>query len=798
MSAVSSPTSQDRDCLSSSAVDDSNDAERQLCGAVDAALAGLTRMLQHSPNKNAKVNVQGTSVSFLRANGIRVAHESVDERTTARAVGRSASGDAEVALRIQLQDCCNLLRKVDGERRHLRERCMRLQREQDQQRAEMEAIHRYSTASHQSTLALKQRVADERQRRQQLEEQLATQTEEVMQLRRVLRALPNDFMAALSSPQTFSSSSSEAPLNATPNLVPDRRFEEAFKDKMNSIVYKRRYRQASVLHQAANEQLEAILMEQQDVQHANVHRVYTDEGWLASVGAVEASAMSSEGVALGTDMTAQSHWADAGRVAALASATFWQSAFNFPLQLPFSTATPQDALIKSLIYHSSFAEPLTQLREHTLRLTSRLQTTQCAGLRTLYMTFNQLLQKRGVTPAHSQCRSLYERQMDKMQRAHRELLYSLIEQMHHAVMQIPEMERDSSGRSLSKAPRGGSGGAGGSSQGVQRRDVGCSVHGSVSVEEYRTSQLKEQLTRLKLQSLEAAADALKEKEAVVTQCATARYEALQALQSLKKLTACVIASVRAQKASDEVIYDPLEHVQEPLTEDVLDDPRLVTRVAEATDLTLTYVRQLARNGNSAASEVVNKAQVSQPRVRNNLAASLRLSSSLTFGQNSAFDGTFGQTIDLYRRVSTSSEAADGKAAPTRAPLHSKNLNVVKDDRRMSAPSLLKATARRSRSKSVRSVKRRQTVPELPAMPKTPRTPIAKRDARGRPEPGGTSAVLVPPLEDKGDASISPPSNLQPDLPNALKKMPAKTDDRSSNPSIAIIEIGFSEHSIRLN
>ncbi|KPA83082.1 hypothetical protein ABB37_02796 [Leptomonas pyrrhocoris] len=798
MSIVRSPTNPSKRRFSSPTVDGTNDAERQLCDAVDATLSGVTRLLQQSVNENAKVKLQGTAASFLRANGIRLAQENADENAMGCAVGRGASGDKEAVLRTELVHCRDLLRKVDGERRYARKQWLRLQAEQEQRRTAMEAMHRYSTASHQRSLTLEQHVAEERQRRRQLEEQLDTLTQELMQLRRVLRALPGDLVTSISSPQSPSSSSFPSTthsLSTAQLLVPDRRFEEAFRDKMNSIVYKRRYQRASALHQAASEQLEAFMMGQQDLQHVHLRAAYGDEGRLVSAGAV-VDAAGTASVGFGDDVTDPPNGADSSSAASLASAVFWQSALDFPFQLPFSTATPQDALIKSLIYRSQFAEPLTQLREHTLRLSTRLKTTQDTALRTLYLTFNQALQNLGATPARAQCRSLYERQMSKMQRAHRELLYGLIEQVNHATMEIPEAERRTGGLCFSITARGGD------AHGVQRRDAGCTAHESVSIEEYRSSQLKEQLTKLKLQSLETAAATLKETEATAAQCTAARQEAVQALQSLKKLTACIIASVRAQKTADEVVYDPLEDVTEPLTEDVLDDPRLVTKMTEATDLTLTYVRQLARNSSSSAA--TSRLQASSPRVRTNLGASVRLSSSLTFGRDSDREGTYGNIIDIHRRDDAFSEATEGKAGRGGAVLQgSKRSNEKRDavvhDRRKSAPSSLSNTARRMRRKSVATANRRLTVPQLPAVPRTPTAPTAKRGTRGRPEPIDAAALHTPPLEIQKDSiiSFSSPNQLQV-VSRALKETGGRLDGSYPNPTVSIIELGFSENSIRLN
>lgn len=837
MPAVNLPASQTKDRHSSPIIDDgsSNDPERQLCGAVDAMLADVSRVLQQSASeRNAKIRLHGATDAFLRANGIHIAQENEEEDRGNK--GSNSSGDAEAALRTQLEHCRDLLRRVDGERRQLRQQYVHLKSEQDQRRAEVEAVHRYSSEAHQRALTLERHLAETRQQRRRLEEQLDAQTQEMMQLRRVLRAMPHDLVASLYSPEAFASASSVTTaasasagphtLDASLALVPDRRFEEAFKDKMNSIVYKRRYRRASALHQAASEQLEALRMEQQDPQVVGAQWSFASEGAGSGVvagtaaallngedartrGSIDTSAVAD--TTLGFETTSKQSATNASSAAALASAVFWQSAIDFPFQLPFSTATPQDVLIKSLVYGSQYAEPLTQLREHALRLSSRLKTTQDAGLRTLYLTFNQALQRLGATPAQAQCRSLYERQMDKMQRAHRELLYSLIEQVNQAAMAIPELERAGSGG----LPFGGSHGGFGGSATVQRRDVGCSAQETISVEEFRASQLKEQLTKLKLQSLEAAATALKEKEAAAAQYSTARQAALQALQSLKKLTTCLAASVQTQHGTEGVVYDPLEQVKEPLTEEVLDDPRLMTKMAEATDLSLTYVRQITRGRNAAAAT-----PASPPRTRTSLAASARQSSSLACDGDTAREDTYGCINDIHRRNSASEASASASSARPADVLGGKRTTTLRDhrpppqrrgstdvssDRRKSAPPSLNATVRRARSSnnnnaSIAVAHRRRTVPQLPAMALTPSAPTTKRGACGRPGRSDAAAALHAPPSMERAGGLSGSSCALPHKPlKGVRKSSANVDGRSPNAAtISVIELGFSEDNIRLD
>lgn len=820
MPVVNSPTSHGGELYSSTIIDDSNDTERQLCGAVDAMIADATRTLQQSAHESsAKVKLQGATTAFLRANGIRIAHENSEENTAGRVGSRDGggggNGPADANLRTQLEHCRDLLRKVDSERRHLRKQCQHLQLEQERRRAEVEAVHRYSAESHQRSLTLERNAAEERQRRRHLEEVADTQTQELMQLRRVLRALPSDLVASLNSPKAgagaASASSSSAALAASTGetgqpLVPDRRFEEAFRDKMNSIVYKRRYRRAAGMHRAAQEQLEALLMEQHDPQNTLARWAFPAEVAVvdgaggrtrASVDETAAAAAGENAaLAFAGDAEDRDGGAYSSKAAALASAVFWQSALDFPFQLPFSTATPHDAVIKSLVYRSRYAEPLTQLREHALRLTSRLKTAQDSGLRALYTSFVQALQRSGGGAQQAQCKALYERQMDKMQRAHRELLYGLIEQVNKAATDIPEMER---GRGISSSGSATTAATAIGSQAAQRRDVGCSAREPVSVEEYRTSQLKEQLSRLKLQSLEAASAALREKEAVAVQCATARQEALQALQSLKKLTTGVITSLHAQNSAGDVIYDPLSHVAEPLDEGVLDDPRLVTKMVEATDLTLVYVRQLAR-GNAAAA----KGCVSPPHTVSHA------EEEETAPAAARQKGGYGCIINIHHRNDGFAGASAAAVSSGRRTSLTDTRRAHKADRRASAPASLNATVRSSRSNSAAAareanvVRRRLNVPQLPAMAATTRTPTApttKRGARGRPEPTEQRAVgtTPPPLfqEQREPLSVARAPTEAVKVAMAANT-PSKTNSPAHNAAISVIELGFSDNNIRLD
>lgn len=733
---------------------------------VDAIIATSTRTLQKATKDvNSADPAFVKAASLFQANGIRISPAEPDENISSAASPAAAESD----LRIQLENCRNLLRTVDCERRRLRSQCIYLQKEHELRRAEVQLMHRYSTESHQRSLTLERQIAEERQNRRRLQDEVDARVQEVMRLRRVLRALPANVLRSLGPHHPADSAAADLVLT----LAPDRRFEEAFRDKMNSIVYKRRYRQASAMHQAAREQVEVMMMEQQDPLQIATRFSYVGEGASTagatsteSVGKREWQGCSSGGFRLleslpqGIDESRPAETINATATATSANSAPMHSALGFPFQLPFTTVTPKDAYIKFLVYHSAYAEPLTQLREYVLRLSSRLKTTQDAGLRALYATFTQVLHLLGSAPAQAQWRSLYEREIEKMQRAHRDLLYAVIEQANVAATQIPELERASGSATARRELIGGA---------PQRRDVGCSAHELATMEKYRISQLKEQLDHLKLHSLEAEAAAEKEKEEMARQCSTARQGTLQALQSLKALAKCVVWSVRAHGVADGAVYDPFAQLFDPLTEEVLDDPRLVTKAAEATDLTLSYLRLLGHSGGGGGR--------GKSAQRHHLGlGAVPLSSSQTSGTDGAREGALVNATDISR-------TASGDTAPS-------CFSKVQSSRRQSAPSAVQAPRHRTRSSSLGYPRRRLSTPQLPPMASIPAvsgrtTGFCKRQS------SGVGSSTHSPAE--GDLS-STKASAAPSLQNTVNSRKACARETGPKPqaTVAVIELGFRE------
>ncbi|KAG5473074.1 hypothetical protein CUR178_02992 [Leishmania enriettii] len=759
--ALANPYGARRGCV---VVDENSDAERRLCDMVDAAVATSSRALQHTLSDVSSNAAFAKAASHFRANEIRISFGDRDEN----ALGTASPAAAESSVRAQLEHCRSLLRKVDSERRHMRHQCIWLQKEHELRRAEIQALHRYSAESHQRSLALERQVAEERQRRRQSQDEVDAQTEEVMRLRRVLRALPADFLRSISP----SLSTGGALTDAVQALVPDRRFEVGFRDKKNSIVYKRRYRQASAMHQAARELVETLMMEQQDPLQAAARWLYSDEGVPAAGATSAESAVQRErrgrGCGASSLFDSQSDGADeplpnttinAAAASTLVASALVQSALEFPFQLPFSTATPKDAHIKFLVYHSAYAEPLTQLREHVLRLSSRLKTAQDAGLRALYTIFTQVLHLLGSAPTLAQWRFLYQRQMEKMQRAHRDLLYAVMEQANMAATQIPELER-AGGAGAAQRELAGSA--------PQRRDVGCSAHESTTMEAYRSSQLREQLAHLKLHSLELEAAAQKAKEEMSRQCSSAREGALQALQSLKALAKCVVSSVRVQGGADDVVYDPFAQLLDPLTADVLDDPRLGTKTAEATDLTISYVRLLACNGAGGSRGKSAQRLCASP-------GAAPLSSSRTPGADAEQDDALGSFLDISR-------TATGATASSYSP-------TAQLSRRQSAPSALQTQRHRTCSSSSSHAARRVSAPQLPPVPRTKALSGRTKGGCKRQSSGAASSACFPPA--RGDISSAKTSAV-PSPRNTINSQKDLSEENGSTPqaTVTLIELGF--------
>ncbi|KAG5472307.1 hypothetical protein LSCM1_03706 [Leishmania martiniquensis] len=752
------------DRLGSMIVDENSDAERQLCGMVDAVIATSNRVLQRTASDVNSSATVAKAASHFRANGILISSDNPDEN----ALSAASPAATESSLRAQLEHCRSLLRRVDTERRHLRNQCIYLQKEQGLRRAEMESMHRYSTESNQRSQALERQVAEERRRRRQLQEEADAQTEEVMRLRRVLRALPADVLRSLN-PSPFTGGAWTEVVQA---LVPDRRFEVAFRDKMNSIVYKRRYRQASAMHQAASEHLETLMMEQQDPLQVVERLPYVDEG-VPAVGATSAeSVVGWEGRGRGGGASSlfesQCSQVDDSRPDGLihitAASTFagsalLHSALEFPSQLPFTTTNPKDVHIKFLVYHSMYAEPLTQLREHVLRLSSRLKTVQDTGLRALYAIFTQLLHLLGSAHTLAQWRFLYQRQMEKMQRVHRDLLYAVMEQANMAATQIPELERAASAGSAQRDLARGA---------AERRDVGCSAHESTTMDAYRTSQLKEQLAHLKRQLLEAESVARKEKEEMGRQCSSARQGALQALQSLRALSKCVMSSVQVQGAADDAVYDPFAQLSDPLIEELLDDPRLGTKTAEATDLIISYVRLLACSGAGGSRGKSSQRLCTAPGA-----------APLSFSRMSGAEGTQGE---VPKRLMEMDGTAIDPTTPSCFP-------KARFSRRQSAPSTVQALRHRTRSSSWSRPGRRVSAPQLPPMPRT-KAFLSRAKCGGELQSSGAaaSAHCTPATGNLSSPRTPPLSSLC----NTTNSQKAPTEEKGPTPqaTVTVIQLGF--------
>ncbi|KAG5498596.1 hypothetical protein JKF63_02882 [Porcisia hertigi] len=755
-------------------VEENNETEQQLCNMVETMILTSTSAHQKSTSNVDSSLAFGRAALYFKANGIRIASGRASDDTSSK----TSSADSGSGLQAQLESCCDLLRKVDSERRQMRNQCIYLQKEHALRRAELQALHRYSTESHQRSLALERQALEERQRCKRLQDEVDNQTQEVMRLRRFLRALPHNFLV----PQSSQQPTDGALVEALQTLVPDRRFEEAFRDKMNSIAYKRRYRQTKAMHQAASEQLEVLMMEQQDLFQVAVPWHFASEDMLAKNvlpnepvvkrerrGSSSDTFHQSEFPLYGVDESRLDKSMNVGAASTLASRASLQSAQGFLFQLPFTPAHPNDAYIKFLVHHSAYAEPLTQLRDLVLRLSSRLKVAQDTGLGELYTTFTQVLSC--FTPPHAQAkwRSLYERQMEKMQRAHRDLLYAVVEQVNTAATQIPELERRGAGGADLAQIKLDNGAP-------KRRDIGCTAQESTTMEKYRSSQLKEQLVQLKLHSLEAATAAQQEKEEMVKQLSTARLGALQALQSLRALAKSVVCAVHKKDSANDTVYDPFAQLPDPLPEEELDDPRLTTKTAEATDFVISYVDMLARSDGGAS----RGSGAQQCRVGWGGAP---LSSSRTSGGDGARDAALEDIIDIPR-------AALGSTAPS--------ITSRKESSRRESPSSdVKPLNRGPRKSNVGRLDRRLSAPQLPPMTNS-------SEFKGKQKTSGkrrNSCAAAPPQHRslRGEDLFSTATLAEPALGDTMKSQKVRVSGRGYKPQevIAVVELGFCDNNIKL-
>lgn len=665
-------------------LDENNESERRLCNAVDAAISNMSRTL-HDANEdlnnssslmNLKEQMSPMDMDKLLA--------SPNGEVFQPEPWVSPTDSPEAAFRMQVQSYRDILRRVDGERRHLRRHCLRLMKEQDQTRGDIGTLQRYSTDSHQRAGNLERQLAAERQRRRVLEDKLDSETQEVMRLRRFIRSLPSDLLP---------DKSEFAPEDGVASIVPDRRFEEAFKDKMSRIVYKRRYRKASDLHRKVSEQLETLQMEQEDAEGSTVTVTTTDTAMLMALR---------ESSTPGDDFLGSS-----GSTAFSMS----NSILEFPFQLPFSTATPEDAHVKSLIYHSKYAEPLTHARDHLLRLTSRLKVNQDSCLRFLYTLYLKTV-KHLSTNAAGQLQPLFERNIEKLQRSHRDLLFGVVEHVNNfvtGVCSIEKGERQISGR-----------GTGGVGRAITRRDVGCSASMSTTMEEYRSNQLKDQLVQMKVRASEVALANQQSLQEAVLQRSTAQKVALASLNGLKQVSDAMTEVVQGSPLYSVISGSPFDGIDLSLTSDVLEDPRLPTKVGEAVDRILYCVVESPIHQRKPHSSTSDSGALSTTADGNDVKIIRVLDSNQPTVLSSAPNSRNGAKMSS-RLASNFGRFIDVRGTALKAQKEARQQR-----RSASFGPKLQDRQNRSSSSAPSALRRRQTVIELPPMavgnPAPPATP----------------------------------------------------------------------------
>ncbi|RNF18148.1 uncharacterized protein Tco025E_04606 [Trypanosoma conorhini] len=452
----------------------------------------------------------------------------------------------------QLEECRDVLRMVDSERRFYREKALEMQNTLGEESKEVKHL-RLQIAESQRELRKAQRSAMGAQKKmREMEAALASATEEQMHLRRYLRAMPRDQEELLL-------------------LVPDRRFEEAFRDKMCAIKYKRLYNRARELHEQGSERMERSRMAMED----NFLEKPTLEDLAASLGSTQLSEslmflnMSSLAGASNSLSSSQRLFTGGAR-----------ELVKFPFQLPFTHVTPRDGYIKTQIQRSAYAEPLRRFREGFVRLTHLLKRTQDVGVRNMYAVMLESL-RTGVaasSPILPDPMKAFEAAIEKVQGSHRDLLYELLELANSSVLMLVENEAQ-----VNKKPS------------LSRRDVGCG--------EYLTTPLDMRIasleTRLETQRRKSASDvtgALLGNFQVKTNYTEMRRKTKTTLQQLLTLHAALQQTVQAVQAhcllNEAKPNDVFADLFIAASDAAVEDPRYETKVAEAVEADLQQAAQL--------------------------------------------------------------------------------------------------------------------------------------------------------------------------------------------------------------
>lgn len=478
---------------------------------------------------------------------------------------QTATNAVPATVCVELEEAHQTIHRLGHERQIHRANTLRQQRDVETYREEVNRLKRRATDLQQQVTRLDSQLRTVQQVSQARVNQIDDLTVELMGLRRFVRALPPNFAQAYGTIEENPKMARE--VYTLLHLVPDRRFEEAFNDKMNAICYRKRYLAARAMYAGAAQWAEERLMEAEDTW-------LRDRSTEAGRTLQQIDQLTSRAKALACG----SRYAPGG---------VGHGLLGFPFELPFSPTSPQDDYIKSLIYRFKNPDALMLLRDGMLRLSSRLKHTQDCGLRSLYNEF--MVCGRHVPNAKTRLsmQKAFERHLEKLQLAHRDLLFSLVGQVNKAVITIVEQEKGVKvdvGDVVGKADR------------RCTRDVACSAQ-DTTVSDFRLHKAEESLRLDRLRHLDRESEFMKALAAERANVAEMRQAACGVLDHLLSVDRAVIAALHLGAAkkrkwdAGSALGDPFHSIANRPKETAFDNPRFVTMVGDSADLLVSYIRQ---------------------------------------------------------------------------------------------------------------------------------------------------------------------------------------------------------------
>ncbi|RNF12742.1 hypothetical protein TraAM80_00094 [Trypanosoma rangeli] len=451
-----------------------------------------------------------------------------------------------------LEDCRDVLRMVDNERCFFREKALKMQNALEEESNEAKHLRLQLIESQRELRKAQRSAIAAKKREHEMAESLAAATEEQMRLRRLVRAMPRLKEELLL-------------------LVPDRRFEEAFRDKMCSIKYKRCYHRARELYEQRSERVERNQMAMEDsfVEGLTLGDLATSLGSTQFGGSFTLTSISSFPRA--SNSLSSQPLLDSGV----------KDLVQLPFQLPFSHVTEKDGYIKKQVQRSVYKVPLQKFREGIVRLSLLIKRTQDVGLRNLYGVMLESF-RAGASASPSflaDPRKPFEAAITKLQASHLQLLYKLLELADSSVLMLLKNEAENN-----KRPP------------VSTRDVGCCV--------YLTAPMDLQIASLEpkfdMRSRRSASDMA---EFVLTNShVNANYKEMRkkaetTLQQLLALHGALQRTLQTVQShchlDEEKSNDLFEELFLTETDAALEDPRYETKIAGAVEADLKQSAQLA-------------------------------------------------------------------------------------------------------------------------------------------------------------------------------------------------------------